>query len=175
VTPKQERFVAEYLIDLNATQAAIRAGYAAKDADVTGPRLLGTAGISAAVAKKQAAHLAKLEIRAEDVLRELAYLGMQRADDFFDDDGNLLPVKDMPERAKAALADHDLVTGNLDAGDGQRDKIVKIRKWSKTEALRDLAKHFRLLDEHVDVTINVNLDQRLVAGRERAGLLPEAR
>jgi hypothetical protein len=100
---------------------------------------------------------------------------MQRADDFFDDDGNLLPVKDMPERAKAALADHDLVTGNLDAGDGQRDKIVKIRKWSKTEALRDLAKHFRLLDEHVDVTINVNLDQRLVAGRERAGLLPEAR
>ncbi len=41
LTPKQARFVEEYLIDLNATQAAIRAGYSAKTAEVQGSRLLG--------------------------------------------------------------------------------------------------------------------------------------
>jgi phage terminase small subunit len=43
MTPKQERFVEEYICDLNATQAAIRAGYAAGSADVEGVRLLGNA------------------------------------------------------------------------------------------------------------------------------------
>lgn len=41
LTPKQQRFVAEYLVDMNATQAAIRAGYSQKTADVQGPRLFG--------------------------------------------------------------------------------------------------------------------------------------
>ena len=45
LTPKQERFVAEYLVDMNATQAAIRAGYSRKTADVQGPRLLGNVRI----------------------------------------------------------------------------------------------------------------------------------
>lgn len=49
LTPKQQRFVVEYLIDLNATQAAIRAGYKADNADVTGPRMLGNVGVAAAI------------------------------------------------------------------------------------------------------------------------------
>ena len=54
LTPRQERFVAEYLIDLNATQAAIRAGYSAKTAEVQGPRLLGNVRVAAAIADGQA-------------------------------------------------------------------------------------------------------------------------
>ena len=49
--PKQHRFVAEYLVDLNASQAAIRAGYSRKNANVNGPRLLANAGVAAAVAR----------------------------------------------------------------------------------------------------------------------------
>lgn len=71
LTPKQERFVAEYLKDLNATQAAIRAGYARANADVTGPRLLGNVGVAAAIAAGQARIAGKLEITAEKVLRDL--------------------------------------------------------------------------------------------------------
>ena len=48
MTPKQERFAQEYMIDLNATQAAIRAGYSAHTADVQGPRLLGNVGVAVA-------------------------------------------------------------------------------------------------------------------------------
>ena len=51
LTPKQKRFVGEYLIDLNATQAAIRAGYSEKTAEVQGPRLLGNIRVQAAIAE----------------------------------------------------------------------------------------------------------------------------
>jgi hypothetical protein len=55
LTPKQARFVEEFMIDLNATQAAIRAGYSELTADVHGPRLLGNVGVAAAIAAMQAA------------------------------------------------------------------------------------------------------------------------
>ena len=64
LTPRQQRFVGEYLIDLNATQAAIRAGYSGKTAEQQGPRLLGNVGVSAAIAKGQARLAAKQEITA---------------------------------------------------------------------------------------------------------------
>jgi phage terminase small subunit len=71
LTPKQQRFVDEYLIDLNATQAAIRAGYTARNADVTGPRLLGNVGVAAAIARGQQKGAAKAEGGREYVLANL--------------------------------------------------------------------------------------------------------
>lgn len=68
---KQQRFVQEYLIDLNATQAAIRAGYKADNADVTGPRLLGNVGIAAAVEAAIAKRAGRLELSAEKVLADI--------------------------------------------------------------------------------------------------------
>ena len=68
LTAKQERFVAEYLIDLNATQAAIRAGYAEKSADVEGSRLLVNAKIAAAVAAAQAKRSERTETTQDYVL-----------------------------------------------------------------------------------------------------------
>lgn len=49
LTAKQQRFVEEYLVDLNATQAAIRAGYSAKNADKIGPELLGKTRVAEAI------------------------------------------------------------------------------------------------------------------------------
>ena len=69
---KQARFAAEYLKDCNATQAAIRAGYAAKNADVTGSRLLGNVGVAAAVAAGQKRVASKLDLSAEKVLADIA-------------------------------------------------------------------------------------------------------
>jgi phage terminase small subunit len=71
LNPKQRRFVAEYLIDQNATQAAIRAGYRRKNADVVGPRLLGNVGIRAAIDTQMAKVVEQCEIRAEYVLSSL--------------------------------------------------------------------------------------------------------
>lgn len=71
LTEKQKRFVAEYLIDLNATQAAIRAGYAAKTANREGSRLLSKVDIADAIAKRASNTSEKLDLSAERVLRGL--------------------------------------------------------------------------------------------------------
>ncbi len=72
LTPKQERFVAEYLVDLNGTQAAIRAGYAKSGARTEGARLLANADIAEAIATAQARVAEKAEWTATERLRMLA-------------------------------------------------------------------------------------------------------
>jgi phage terminase small subunit len=69
--PKQAAFVREYLLDLNATQAHIRAGYKSKNPDVDGPALLGKPGVRDAIQKAMDKRAAKVEISAEYVLRNL--------------------------------------------------------------------------------------------------------
>jgi phage terminase small subunit len=71
LTPKQARFVAEYVKDLNATQAAIRAGYSKRTAKAIGCENLTKPDIAAAVAEKQGAIGERLELTAEKVLRDL--------------------------------------------------------------------------------------------------------
>ena len=71
LTPKQARFVTEYLKDANAKQAAIRAGYAVGSAEVQGCRLLRNAQVSAAVAKAQQKVAKRAEVTAESLLEEL--------------------------------------------------------------------------------------------------------
>lgn len=71
MTPKQERFVQEYLIDLNATQAAIRAGYSERTANQIGPENLVKPGIAAAIATAQVKTVEKLELSREWILTKL--------------------------------------------------------------------------------------------------------
>lgn len=72
LTPKQQRFVEEYLIDLNATQAAIRAGYSAKTAKQQGGRLLTNVDVSEAVAAAQTERSEKTGVTVDWVLTEAA-------------------------------------------------------------------------------------------------------
>jgi len=71
LNPKQTRFVAEYLIDSNATQAAIRAGYSEKTAAVIGCENLTKPNIAAAIAAGTAKIADRLDITAEKVLRDI--------------------------------------------------------------------------------------------------------
>lgn len=68
LTPKQQRFVEEYLIDLNATQAAIRAGYSEKNADKIGSQLLGKTRVAASIREAQEKRTRRTEITADYVL-----------------------------------------------------------------------------------------------------------
>jgi phage terminase small subunit len=71
LSEKQRRFVAEYLVDLNATQAAIRAGYSKKTANEQGARLLANASVAEAVRKGQEKKLTKAELKAEEVIQTI--------------------------------------------------------------------------------------------------------
>ena len=71
LTEKQKRFVAEYLIDLNATQAAMRAGYSPKTANEQGARLLANASVRQMVAEGAQKRIRKAEVTAQDVIEGL--------------------------------------------------------------------------------------------------------
>jgi phage terminase small subunit len=75
LTPKQARFVAEYLIDLNGTQAAIRAGYSKKTAQEQSSRLLSNVMVSAAVEAGRTKITDRLEITAESLIRDVLEIG----------------------------------------------------------------------------------------------------
>ena len=83
LTPKQERFVQEYLVDLNATQAAIRAGYSKKTADRQGHRLLKKAEIAAAVEKGREKAKERTELTVDEVIGDLREVARRcMGDDF---------------------------------------------------------------------------------------------
>jgi hypothetical protein len=71
MTPRQQRFLDEYLVDLNATQAAIRAGYSARTANEQGARLLANASVATAIRYAQHARSERVQITQDDVLRGL--------------------------------------------------------------------------------------------------------
>lgn len=75
LTPKQKRFVGEYLIDLNATQAAIRAGYSQKTAQEQSARLLSNVMVQTELQQAMRRREVRTEITQDKVLRELARIG----------------------------------------------------------------------------------------------------
>lgn len=82
LTPKQQRFVDEYLVDLNATQAAIRAGYSKKTAKEQAARLLTKANTQAELQKRRKKIEKKLEISQESVVNELIAIIRANGADF---------------------------------------------------------------------------------------------
>jgi phage terminase small subunit len=153
LSPKQARFVAEYLKDLNAGPAAIRAGYSAgklkASARSQGYRLLGYPAVAAAVAAAQAKMAVRSDVTAQKVIDELARIAFSDLRGLFDEDGNLKPIKDLTADQAAGLASLEVIKKNAQAGDGIVDTIHKLRIWDKTKALDLLARHLGLLREDV--------------------------
>lgn len=149
LTPKQSRFVDEYLYDLNGAKAAIRAGYAPKWAGDQAKQLLAHPSVENAIAKRQANLLTKTAVDARTVLAQLARIAMVDMRAFFDAQGNLKPVSEWTEDMGACVSSLECVVKNLTSGDGETDKVQKIRLWDKNRALETLSKHFGLLIERI--------------------------
>lgn len=150
MNPKQERFVAEYLIDLNGTQAAIRAGYSPKTAATQAEALLRKPDIAASVTAHKAKQLERADLTATRVLEELRRLAFSDVRQLFDNDGNLKPLHTLSAEDSACIAGLEVIIKNAEAGDGKTDKVHKIKIWDKTKTLDSLAKHFGLLTEKVE-------------------------
>lgn len=89
LTEKQQRFVDEYLIDLNATQAAIRAGYSAKTADVQGSRMLGNVKVQQAISEAMAERSKRTGVNQDRVVLELAKIAFVKMTDIVDNQGRI--------------------------------------------------------------------------------------
>lgn len=104
LTPKQERFVAEYLIDLNATQAAIRAGYSEKTAYSSGHDNLKKPEVAAAIQAAMKAREQRTEITQDRVLQELARIAFFDIRRLYRDDGTMKDPHEMDSDTAAAIA-----------------------------------------------------------------------
>jgi phage terminase small subunit len=164
---KHLKFVTEYLVDLNATEAAIRAGYSPHTARSQGARLLTDADIQAAIARKQDAQLERTDLTATRVLEELRRLSFSNVQDLFDEVGNFRPIQTLTREQAACIASLEVIKKNAVAGDGMIDTIHKVKVWDKTRSLEMVAKHFKLLTDVVKIEDAHALEGRLTAARNR--------
>lgn len=138
LTEKQKLFVTEYLVDLNATQAAIRAGYKEKTAYSMGQRLLKHVEIQASLAAAMKQRSERTGITADRVLEELAAVGFSKATDYATIRGPLVemtPTEALTEAQKKAVA--GIEQGNFG---------IKVKLHDKVRALELLGKHLGLFD-----------------------------
>jgi phage terminase small subunit len=173
LTPKQERFVEEYLLDLNATQAAIRAGYSARTAYSQGQRLLKNAELQDAIAKAQANRSNRTGITQDMVLSELAKIGfsdIRKAIRWASNVAVAAPdertldqiMEDGPGEVRHALTnqveliDSDAIdddTAAAIAEIAQTDRGgLKVKLHDKRAALVDIGKHLGMFKERIEHT-----------------------
>lgn len=156
---RQAKFAAEYLVDLSATQAAIRAGYSKKTAGQTGFDLLRKPEIAAAIEDGKAKRSKRVEVTADRVLEELAAVAFLDQREFFDDDGNLKPIKEWTKAMGVAVGGFEVIIKNAVAGDGKMDRIHKYRMWDKVKALELLAKHVGVAKERIVIERRVDVSK----------------
>lgn len=163
LTDKQRRFVDEYLVDLNATQAAIRAGYSQKTASSQGERLLRNVEVSKAVQEAQAKRSARTEITQDMVLRELAKIGFSdirkivrwgktelRVTDAGDDEGEVTEPYHGLALVSADEVDDDTAAAISEISEGREGLKVKLH--DKKGALVDIGRHLGMFKERVEHT-----------------------
>ena len=143
LTPKQQLFVLEYLKDLNATQAAIRAGYNAKNADVTGPRMLGNVRIAVAIQESMNVRSKQCEIEADAVLRELARLGFSNMRNYAEWGPGGVKLKDSSELTDDMSAAVFVISETRTA----TGRTFRFKLHDKISALEKLGKHLKLFTD----------------------------
>jgi phage terminase small subunit len=174
LTPRQAKFVQEYLVDLNATQAAIRAGYSEKTADVQGPRLLGNVGVAAAIAAAGKRVAAKADVTVGRVVAELAKIGFSSLGDVtdwgvkevaigYDADGKRLRAEDIGDAAVVHYVDAPWVKpiNRDDLPVDVRAAVAevslgregfKIKMHDKAAALQQLGRYLGMFVDKTEVT-----------------------
>ncbi len=146
LNPKQARFVEEYLTDLHATQAAIRAGYSPKTAESQGSRLLSVAKIARAIAARQDERAKDVGITQARVLREVALLAFSDVTHYqVDAAGKVTLTGEAPKGAQRAISSikHRVTTDK----DGGTSHEVELRLWNKPEAIKLSGRHVGLFGE----------------------------
>lgn len=164
LSPMQARFVVEYPIDLNGSAAAERAGCSPRSAAVTAAKWLRKANVRAAIDAELAARAKRVRITADDVLAELGRLAFVDIAKAYDKDtGALLPIHEIPEDVRRAIAGVDVV--ELPDGAGT---VRKLKLYDKKGSLELLGKNLKLFTDRLEVKVDESFAELLKRRRERA-------
>lgn len=140
LTAKQQRFVDEYLVDLNATQAAERAGYSKRNADKIGSQLLNHQVVGPAIRAALDARSQRTKITQDEVVERLAAIARMDPRKLFNADGTVKRVQDLDDETALAVSSVEFTEA------GGR----KVRFWDKKGALELLGKHLGMFVERVE-------------------------
>ena len=148
LTEKQQLFVEEYLIDLNATQAAVRAGYSAKTADQQGSRMLANVKVQQEIGERMAERSRRIGVNQDRVVVELSKIAFVKMTDIVDEQGKI----------KDGASDDDLaciesVKYKESSGDSGGSVEREVKLSSKLKALELLGKHLGMWNSKLDVNI----------------------
>lgn len=154
---KQRRFADEYLLDLNATAAYKRAGYAGigNSAESAACSLLSNVKVSAYIALRQEKLQVKMEITQERVLAEYAKLAFLDPRKFFNARGGLIPITELDADTAAALAGMDIAMerdGEDEDGKPKYVPVHKIKMIDKKGALDSIARTLGMFKDKVEVS-----------------------
>ncbi|SDP01748.1 phage terminase small subunit [Eubacterium maltosivorans] len=148
LTAKQKRFIEEYLIDLNATQAAIRAGYSPETAGSIGSENLHKPEIRARIDQAMAERSKRTGINADRVLIELARIGLVNPKNLINFDEATI-LEEAADDDTAAISSVKVKTIPTESGE-----IIEreIRLYDKTKALELVGKHLGMFKDKVEVS-----------------------
>lgn len=158
LTDKQEMFCREYLIDLNATQAAIRAGYSVKTANRIAAQNLSKLDIQNRIAELKTKRNEDVGIDADYVLRRLVEIDQMDVLDILNDDGSLKPISSWPKSWRTSLAGLDISTTIQNFNEETAENILKKVRWP------DKVKNLELLGKHIKVqAFKEQVEQKVTA------------
>lgn len=150
LTAKQQRFCDEYLIDLNATQAAIRAGYSVKTANEQGSRLLAKLSIQEAIGKEMAERSKRTGINQDRVVIELAKLAFVNIGDVVDLENATV---------KTSATDEDLAciqSVKIKPSEFGTEREIKL--YDKKASLELLGRHLGIFKDKLEVEADMDLN-----------------
>ncbi len=152
---RQQKFINEYLIDLNATRAAVEAGYSPKTATAQGARLLTNASVKAEIEKRQRDDAENLKIKREDIIAELAQIGFTSLLDLIDIDA----LKNGLIKLKESTTDDNLKI----ISEVKPTKFGPILKThDKLKALELLARYLGFEKEPININVSNNFFEALL-------------
>lgn len=177
LTAKQQRFCDEYLIDLNATQAAIRAGYSEKTAYSAGQRMLKKVEVQTYINVRQIDRIERTEITQDKVLQELALIAFSNAADYasvvekeamVEVEGNMQPMYDSEGNAIKYRTVEPILTEKLNENQKRALAVIKkgrdgfeIRPHDKVRALELLGKHLGMWTDKVEIEADIAMNDKL--------------
>lgn len=172
LTAKKRLFAKEYLVDLNATQAAVRAGYSAKTAASQGERLLRDVDVQALIQAGMAARNERTQVNADYVLNRLVEIDKLDVLDILRDDMSFKPLSEWPKAWRQYLVGFDIA--EMFEGQGEDRSMVGLMKkikWpDKVRNLELLGKHVGVnaFRDQVDINVIGSLADDITKARQRA-------
>lgn len=149
LTDKEREFADQYMVDLDGTKAAIRAGYKPTAAHVTASKILSKPHVKSYIASCLKSQHESLELTTKEVLQQLYYLVTRDVREFVDEDGVLLPLNELNDRAAMSVDGFDQEVVEYTDMNGERHKTVKnkLKLVSKAGAIDMAMKYYGLFKQ----------------------------